>query len=231
MKIQLPSTITEDCWFYEANKELCEPHIGKPYISYSSIDSWENYREDFIKQKFAKIKLPDGLYASLGNYVGEAIENGEFGDNPNEFEGQENLDLKALRPKGALYERMILIDMGSYVIIGFIDRAIFDKREVEVLDFKTGGSKKEEKYKSEKYLQLPIYCRALELEGYSIKKMSVFFIRRVGSHFKLPLKISNEQFEISLEYTTERGINVLKEVDKIVKEISKCYIIYKKYFL
>lgn len=230
-KIQLPSIITEDCWFYKANKELCEPHLGKPYISNSSIDSWENYQEDFIKQKFIGIKLPDGLYAKLGNYVGEAVENGEFGDNEFGFTGQENLDLSSLRPKGAEYEKMILIDMGEYVIIGFIDVFHeYEKNVVHVRDMKTGGKKKEDKYSSKDYIQVILYARAIEQMGYEIGKTDVYFIRRTGSHINPPLNISKEQFEIPLEYDEKRVDFALKKVDKIVKEISSVYTTYQKIF-
>lgn len=230
-KIELPSIITEDCWFYKDNEELCKPHLGKPYISNSSIDSWENYQEDFIKQKFIGIKLPDGVYAKLGTYVGEAIENGEFGENNYDFTGQENLDLKSLRPKNAEYEKMILIDMGEYVIIGFID--IFHEYEdntVLVRDIKTGGKKKEDKYSSKDYIQVILYAHSLEQSGYTIGKTDVYFIRRTGSHINPPLNISEEQFTIPLEYSGKRVSYALKKVDKIVNEISNLYKTYTKFF-
>ena len=71
-KIELPTILTEKCWFYKDNEELCKPHLGKFYISYSSVDGFLNYIEDFIKQKFVGIKLPDSIYASFGSYVGHA---------------------------------------------------------------------------------------------------------------------------------------------------------------
>jgi hypothetical protein len=231
-KIELPSTINEDCWFYKDNEELCKPHLGKPYISNSSIDSWENYQEDFIKQKFIGIKLPDGTYAKLGNYVGEAVENGEFGENSYGFTGQENLDLDKLRPKGAEYEKMILIAMGEYVIIGFIDVLHeYEKNIVHVRDMKTGGKKKEDKYSSKDYIQVILYACAIEQMGYEIGKTDVYFIRRTGSHFSPPLNISEEQFVIPLEYSGKRVDYALKKVDKIVKEISLLYGTYKKFFV
>src|SRR4051812_8051264 len=109
-KLKLPGIISENCWFYADNEELCKPHLGKSYISYSSVSSWAEYKDDFIKEKFAKIKLPDGVYAKLGNFVGHAVEHGEFpSENPRGFTGMENLDLIKLRPEGAEYEKMILI--------------------------------------------------------------------------------------------------------------------------
>ena len=65
-KINLPSKLSKDNWFYENNKELIEPHLGKFYISYSTVSSWEDYRTDFIKQKLAGIKLPDSILVHSG---------------------------------------------------------------------------------------------------------------------------------------------------------------------
>lgn len=228
-KIQLPSKITKDSWFYEANKELCEPHLGKYYISNSSVDSWENYKEDFIKQKFAKIKLPEGTYAALGSYLGEAVENGEFGDNPHGFTGQENFNLID-RPENAEYEKMILIDRGDYVIIGFIDILLIEEQLADIQDLKTGGNKKEDKYTSKDYVQVILYAYALELLGYKIRDTSVWFVRRTGSHVKPPLHISSEQFKIPLEYNKDRIKYALDKVDRVVKEVSELYIVYKRYF-
>lgn len=230
--IILPSVLTEECWFYKDNEELCKPHLGKFYISYSSVSSWEGYKKNFIKEKFAKIKLPEGIYGALGSYAGHALEHGEFPkDNPYGFTGQENMDLKALRPEGSEYEKMILIDRGDFLIIGFIDRLLEYKPDtVHVRDQKTGGSKKEDSYKSKDYIQVILYAYALEQMGKTIGKTDVYFIRRTGSHVNPPLNISSEQFEIPLEYNEERVKYALDKVDRVVGEISDLYKLYKKYF-
>lgn len=230
--IILPSKITEDSWFYKDNEELCKPHLDKYYISYSSVSSWEGYKDSFIKEKFAKIKLPEGVYGVLGTYVGEAIENGKFSENnPHGFIGQENLDFEKLRPKGALYEKMILIDRGDYVIIGFIDIwKELSPNKVHLRDIKTGGKNKEDFYKDKDYIQVILYAYAEELAAKEIEKTDVYFIRREGSHVKPPLSISKEQFEIPLEYNKERVQYALDKVDRVVKEISNLYKTYIKYF-
>lgn len=230
-KIQLPSVISEDNWFYKDNEELCKPHLGKPYISYSTITSWEEYREDMIKQKFIGIKLAGGVYAELGSYLGEAVENGVFAkDNPNGFTGQENFPLIE-RPEGAKYEHMILIDMGEYVVVGFIDILHeYEKMVVHVRDLKTGGKGKEAYYKSPEYIQVILYAYDLEQRGYTIGKTDVWFVRRTGSHVRPPLHISEEQFSIPLTYNKERVDYALKKVDRVAREVSDCYRTYKKIF-
>jgi hypothetical protein len=229
-KINLPTALTKDSWFYEDNKELCEPHLGKPYLSYSTSESWQGYREDLIKKKFVGIEIPSGSYAHLGTYLGEAVETGKFGENPLGFTGEDNVDLNALRPKGAEYEKMILIDRGEYVIIGFIDVFRAEDKKAWVRDMKTGGKNKEDKYASKDYKQVVLYSYALEQQGFEIDKTDVYFIRRTGSHVKPPLNLSKEQFEIPIEYNKERVKYALEEMDRIAKEISGCYSTYTKFF-
>lgn len=226
----LPSRITEDSWFYKEHEELCKPHLGKYYISYSSVTAWDEYREDFIKEKFAKIQLPDKLYANMGKYLGEAVETGKFGENPYGFTGQENFKLIE-RPKKAVYEKMILIDMGEYIFLGFIDIFVELKdKSVWVRDLKSGGKGKEKYYASKEYVQVILYAHALELEGYKIGKTDVWFVRRTGSHIKPPLNISDEQFEIPLEYNEERVKFALEKVERNARELSDCYQTYLKLF-
>lgn len=229
-KINLPSKLSKDNWFYEENKELLDPHLGKFYVSYSTVSSWEDYRTDFIKQKLAGIKLPDSVYASFGSWVGTSAEHGEIQPNNYGFTGGENISLIE-RKENAKYERMILIDMGEWVIIGFID--IFEQTSdklVNASDIKTGGAKKESEYEKESYIQLLLYCYALVLEGFTINKMGVWFCRRTGSHIKPPLNLSTEQFYIPLEYNEARVKYALDKVTRVVEEISEYVTVYDKFF-
>lgn len=231
MEVSLPSVLTKESWFYEQNKKLCEPHLGKPYISNSTMESWYEYKEDFIKEKMCGIKTPRKIYAEFGSWVGTAIENGFFAET-SEFGGQNNLVLSKERLKGAEYEKMILIDRGSYVILGFIDRFLrLPCGGVEIKDYKTGGKEKESKYTSDDYVQVILYAYALELLGEKIKSTNISFIRREGYHKKLPLIISKEQFIIPLEYNEERVKFALTKVDVAVKEISEFKTIFDKYFV
>jgi len=230
VKINLPSKLSKDNWFYEGNEKLIEPHLGKFYISYSTVSSWEDYRTDFIKQKLAGIKLPESVYANFGSWVGTTVELNEVQPNAHGFTGGENISLIPRR-ENTVYERMILIDMGEFVVIGFID--IFEDLGDNVCnskDIKTGGAKKEAEYTKESYIQLLLYCYALVLEGYTINEMGVWFCRRTGSHIKPPLNLSTEQFYIPLQYTEERVKYALDKVTRVVEEISEYVTVYNKYF-
>jgi hypothetical protein len=229
--VNLTSKIEKGSWFYNDNEELCKPHLNKPYISYSTVQSWFEYREDFIKEKLAKIPQKHGIYKSLGSYIGEAIENGQFSsENIDGFIGQENLNFDKIRPMNGEYEKMILIDMGEWVIIGFIDIYSENEDGCTVFDVKSGGAKKEDYYKSPEYIQVILYARAMEILGKKIKKTGVYFIRREGSHVRPPLKIGEEQFVIPLEYNEERVKFALDKVEKAVKEISEFKNIFDKFF-
>lgn len=229
--INLPSILTETTWFYEANKEKLKHLLNTPYISYSTTNSWDTYKEDLIKQKFVGITLPDGIYAKLGNYVGEAVENGYFSeDNPYGFVGQDNLDLNKYRKPNAEYEKIIIIERDGFFIVGFIDIFYIENEEVNVEDNKTGGKLKENDYSSDEYIQTVLYGHAIEQEYGKEPKIGVNFIRREGSHVNPPLKISKEQFYIPNTYSKERVQKALKKVDTTVKEISELYTTYNKYF-
>ena len=119
--MNLPSILTEESWFYEKHKEELKPFLGKPYLSYSTAQSYENYTEDFVKQKLVGLPRTNTVYSDLGNFLGSAVETGEWGDNPHGFEGMENVDLEKLRPENAQYEKLIIIDFGDWFCLGFID--------------------------------------------------------------------------------------------------------------
>lgn len=227
--ISLPTILTKEVWFYEENKEKIEPHLGKPYISYSSVTAWQDYREDFIKQKFVGLTLPGSVYTELGSFVGGYVETGKVPDNKYGFGGIENLE-KIPRPKGAKYERFVLLDFKDFVLIGFIDIMTEKEKEATVTDLKTGGGKKEDYYASKEYLQTVLYSAALEQEGYKIKDCNVYFVRRKGSHFRPPLVITDEQFYVDTPYNEKRKEYAINKVKKVVKEISEFYKVYKKYF-
>lgn len=233
-KVNLTSILTEDTWFYKESRyqEQLKPHLGKHYISYSTMESFNEYIEDFVKEKLVGLPQPFGIYKEFGSYLGTAYENGNFEhDNPHGFIGQENLDLSKYRSDDAEYEKLIIIDRGDYIAIGFIDK--FERLEdgsVWVNDLKSGGSKKEDKYAGEEYTQVILYAHALEEQGEKIGRTDVLFVRREASHYKPPLQISKEQFYIPLDYNKKRVKFALDKLDKAVKGISELNTTYLKYF-
>lgn len=231
--INLPSILTENTHFYkEPYIEQLKPYLGRPYISYSTMESWNEYREDFIKEKLVKLPQPFGIYKEFGSYLGGAYEVGAFPeDNPHGFIGQENIDWSKYRHEGAEYEKLIIIDRGEYICVGFIDMFLrLEDKSVWVNDCKSGGAKKEEKYASDEYKQVTLYSHALEELGEKIGRTDVLFIRRENSHVRPPLKLGKEQFYIPITHTKEKVDKALKTMDKAVKEISEIKTVYDFYF-
>lgn len=228
--IVLPTVLTEDTWFYEKNKEVLEPHLGKPYISYSSISSWDDYREDFIKSKFVGFKGSDSVYAEFGNFFGEAVENGFWGENKRGFTGTENVNLNEIRTEGGEFEKFVFLDMGEYIFIGFIDRYTQVDGISNVWDFKTGAENKIKDYAGEDYIQVVLYANALEKAGHKIGYTGVELWERTGSHIKPPLNISGKMFPIPLKYSKERVKFAIDKLKRSVVEISDCYKTYIKIF-
>lgn len=236
-QLELPTVINEDCWFYEANKEELEKHLGRPYLSYSSIEQWNNYREDYIKSKFGYIKLPMGVYAEFGNFVGHYLEHGKvMSDNPHGFTGVENLSImdNHLRPgvddDETEHEAFVCLDMGSFIVIGFVDELLYKEYGLVVVDLKTGGSSSEKKYRSSKYIQTTLYAHALEEKGYRVMDTKVYFVLRTGSHIKPPLHISDNQFFIDVKYDEKVVKKALTTVNNTALEIEDMYKTYKKIF-
>lgn len=229
----LPSKITENSWFYkeERYRKQVEPFLGRYYLSYSSNNAWSNplYIGQFIREKMMGFPFVQNVYASLGNWVGESVEKGKIQDNPEGFLGEENIK-KIERPEGAEYERLVILDMGEFVFLGFIDIYLETKEGVSVADLKTGKDGKQSEYKSKDYTQVVLYAYALEQEGKNILDTYVLFVERIGSHINPPLKITENQTRIPIEYNEKRVKYALNKLEMAAREIAECYKVYNKFF-
>ena len=229
----LPSKITEDSWFYKVDryKKQLEPFLGRYYISYSTSSAWGNpaYSGQLIRQKLMGFPFTTNVYSDFGNWVGESVEKGEIQKNKHDFFGEENIK-KVGRPENAEYERLVLLDMGDFVFLGFIDIFVEEEDGVFVGDVKTGGKGKEKEYKSKDYTQVVLYAHALEQEGKKIKKTVVLFLEREGSHFNPPLGLTHKQTIIPIEYSKQRVSYALNKLEIAAREIAECYAVYNKYF-
>jgi hypothetical protein len=217
------------------NPEL-EQFVGRPKLSYSAYNSFKEpaYKGEFFGVYFLGEPRTGTIFTEYGSAVGMYQETGE----PQEYLSQSDkkiLDEKIGRPKGAIYEKELVIDRGSYVIQGFCDRIIIDSEFIDVVDFKTGSIEKKKKdYESEDYQQTTLYCYGLEQMGYKIKNSGVILMDRKGNTLeqgnKNVLRLTGDMEYISTPYSKERAEKFLKSFDKTAKDIEEYYSVYQKYF-
>jgi len=228
-KIVLPTVLREDTHFYKAYEAQLKPYLGYYYISYSTASGVDKYMEDLIKRKFAKIKLPETCYTSLGGFLGKAVETGEFEkENPYGFIVDESLDISKYRPEGAEYEKLVIMPLFENVIfIGFIDVYYKNGEGAIVRDNKSGSWTKRSEYTSDEYTQLVLYAKALDE---NIDSIGVDFFERSGSHISPPLKLTGKTEDIPLEYSPERVKYAIEKLKKNTERISELYETYLKVF-
>lgn len=213
-----------------------EKYVGRPKLSYSAYNSFKEpaYKGEFFGVYFLGAPRTGTIFTEYGSAVGAYQETGE----PQEYLSQSDkdiLDTKIGRPKGAIYEKELIIDRGEYIIQGFCDRIIIDSEFIDVVDFKTGSIEKKKKdYESEDYQQTTLYCYGLEQMGYKIKNSGVILMDRKGNTLeqgnKNVLRLTGYMEYISTPYSKERAEKFLKKFDEVAKEIESYYKVYVDYF-
>ena len=206
-------------------------HVGKPKISYSQFSSWKEdaYREDYIRQYFMGGPYTSNQFAEFGSCCGEYLE--KLAVNTDWLSDNDVEILKQLeRPENAIYEGEIVIDMGTFVIQGFIDQEWECDKGLNIKDLKTGNAdKKVEYYGGDDYQQTTIYSYAREQEGFTINSSSVTLLGRKGNGFaNHPLRLSGEIIEIPTPYSKERAEIALQRIREVAHEISEAYQLYLK---
>jgi hypothetical protein len=214
-------------------------HNGKPKLSYSQYNSWKDsqYRPDYIKRYFAKIDTPGSCFTDFGTDVGtykEWVGIGRTGEQPiMKYLSKEDLDwLDSLEyPENSIYEDLVVVDCGDFVMEGYIDRSEYIQNGVHVRDFKTGNIiKKTPEYASPDYQQTTLYCQK-DVEGYEILGSDVMLLGRAGNNTqKNPLKLTQEFKIIPTPYSRDRALQFLDKVAVTAKEISEYYQRYLDIF-
>lgn len=211
---------------------------GAPKISYSQINSWVDplYHADYLKNYFLKISLPSGIFAEFGSACGEYIESKGVGTVPN-TDRLCDTDVEILGgieyPENSIYEDLIVIDMGEFVIEGYADRCIYlPENELIVEDFKTGSiAKKGGFYASQDYMQTKLYAFEKENLGYKIKDCKVLMLDRAGNGSeKHPIRLTGKTQYIPTPYNRKEVEKYLKKIKFVAKDISDCYQTYLKIF-
>lgn len=229
---------------FECKTGKYKNYNGRPKLSYSQYKSWKsNYRNDYIKQYFCGLELPDSIWARTGNDTGEYIEwrgNGMIDPRPksiilkqNSFDNIDNAELIDY-PENCVYEDQIVVDCGDFVVEGYTDRTRYfpENNSVHIRDYKTGNiSKKADYYASEEYQQLQLYGFGKQQENYNVEQIEVVMLHRKGNGSeKSPIHLTGETLLIPLEYSKDKALSLLDDMSKVAKEISDVYKTYLKYF-
>ncbi|MDR1019051.1 MAG: PD-(D/E)XK nuclease family protein [Lachnospiraceae bacterium] len=230
--------------FKDTSKDGKYKHlIGKPKLSYSQITSWKDakYHYDYIKQYFVGITMDSGIFAQAGTDFGTMVEwigNGRVGKKPQAIiltqSNVEEVAEKVEYKPNSIYEDLIVVDCGDFVIEGYADRCTYyeDTKEIEILDYKTGNMSKPDKYKSNDYMQTRLYAYQKENDGYNVKSCGVeLFDRKGNGSEKYPIRLTGELMKIDTPYNRDEVEEWLKnDISKIASEISDCYKTYLKIF-
>jgi len=197
---------------------------GKSRLSYSQIKCFKENKNDFISRYIIGEPFISNEYIEFGSKVGEALET-------NNFNNFHELEEDVLRKVERLdeFEKFVKLDFGGFIIYGYIDSNTNDLSKI--IDYKTGGKKKELIYSKEDYTQLCYYALALKQEyGVTPDVAQVHFIRRGGNLYRgQDLVVAQEDpIVIDIDITEERLKKVYWDTIEIAKEIESFYLDYLK---
>jgi hypothetical protein len=217
--------------------ERFKKFIGRPAMSYSTYTAFieEGYRGEWLGNKFLNTPREDTIFTLFGSSVGNYQETKIAQPYLTQFD-MSVLDKENPANPEAEYEREVVIDRGSYILYGFVDRLIgVEEKVVELVDFKTGSiDKKAKEYASEDYNQTTMYSYALEEEGFKINSSGVILFDRKGNTLeegnKNVLRLTGEIEYINTPYSRERAEKFLLKVDETAKKIEEYYKLYQKIF-
>lgn len=215
-------------------------HKNKQKISYSQLNSFKDYKEQYIQGYFLGNSSESGMFAFFGNLVGTYFSDGEKDANLSESD-MKTIDI-LLKHESSKYESEIVIDLEPFglkdcVLQGFSDHEYDDSIFRYIEDLKTGASKSmQEKYGDmKKYYQTRMYAYQRENEGFKIGGCQVNHLDRKGNNLiigdKNCLRLTGQIDYIHTPYKREDVEEYLKNsVVPICKEIAEYYSVYNNIF-
>jgi hypothetical protein len=192
---------------------------GNSYLSYSQISLFKRDKSEYFDQYIIGKKFEGNAYTDFGSNVGEAIENNNF----DKFTINESSILKKVTRLDE-FERRTMLRFKGFYVVGYIDTLKSDYSML--IDYKTGGLRKEKQYSEVDYTQLHLYALSLRQEtGITPTKARVEFIRRGGNAFRgEKLVVANESpIKIDVDISYNRLKTVYWETFETAKEIEKFY--------
>jgi hypothetical protein len=188
---------------------------GNSYLSYSQLTLFKRSPQEYFEQYILEQPFEGNAYTDFGTKVGEALENNDFKG----FPKIEKVVLKKVRRLDE-FERKIKLDYKDFYVTGYVDTNSSDFKEI--IDYKTGGKKKETQYQKSEYTQLCIYALGLRQEtGVTPEFASVEFIRRGGNAFRgQKLFVEDENpLSIKVDISEKRLKAVYRDIFITAKQI------------
>jgi hypothetical protein len=204
------------------NKDMDLPKkdkYGVNRLSYSQIQLFKKNKDRFYQRYIVGEKFKSNEYIDFGNKVGKALESNDFSN----FDYIEQETLKKVTRLDE-FERRVFLRYTDFYLVGYIDTNNLDLSEI--IDYKTGGVKKELQYMDEEYNQLQIYALGIKQEtGFAPKKGSVEFIRRVGNLYRgQRLMVGDEEpIKIDVDLSHKKLNDVYSDVLRTAIEIDEFY--------
>ncbi len=196
---------------------------GKNRLSYSQIETFKRSKTEFVERYILGKRIKQNPYIRFGSKVGEAIEKNDFFL----FDQKEQRVLQSVS-RLDLFEYQTILEFNDFNVYGFIDSCSFDYKKI--IDYKTGGVGKHNKYKLENYHQLQIYALSLQqMHCKTPDSANVEFITRKGNPFKGEvLKVADEKIiKIPIDISLKKLDSVEIDIVKIAKEIDEFYDDYR----
>jgi len=192
---------------------------GISRLSYSQIGLFKRDKKEYYENYILGKKFEGNEYTDFGSKVGEALEHNDF----SKFKPNEQETLKKVKRLDE-FEREVRLNYEGFYVLGFIDS---NKKDfTEIIDYKTGGVKKEFQYGKDDYTQLALYALSLRQEtGITPSLASVEFIRRKGNAFRgQALTVGDEVISIPVDICLERLKTVYWDTLNVAKQIEKFYL-------
>lgn len=207
---------------------------GKPYISFSQ---WKNFRAiksfnlgvegrmEYMLEYFMGYKFKGKGWGQFGKEVEAYIADREFAKN---FTEKEKSILSGVKTLG-VFQQYFEIDMGSFVIIGYIDDMLEDVSVIR--DYKTASKNSAKQYYEDDYWQLDLYAIWVYQQTGKIPKLEVVVIERAGNCSykggREVLSVAGEVWEIPRETSVERMEWLKDSFTETATEISEYWTVFK----
>jgi hypothetical protein len=192
---------------------------GVNRLSYSQMSTFKKSKDLFYQRYIVGEEFQTNEYIEFGSKVGDALEKNDF----SKFSKKEIETLNKVTRLDE-FERPVFLKYSEFYIVGYIDTVNSDL--TEIIDYKTGGVKKELQYMENSYNQLQIYALGIQQEtGSAPKKASVEFIRRKGNLYKgQSLYVGDEEpIKIDVDISSSRLMDVYLDILKTANEINEFY--------